>query len=83
MGHSAKYGIYSMLCCDLQKIVHFELLQVRYFITDITEPFRISLSLLAVWIGKKALRLIQFYRPTRQAAVTRWNSPALKDVFPS
>ena len=28
MGHSAKYGIYSMLCCDLQKIVHFELLQV-------------------------------------------------------
>ena len=28
MGHSAKYAIYSMLCCDLQKIVHFELLQV-------------------------------------------------------
>lgn len=28
MGHSAKYGVYSMFCCDLQKIVHFELLQV-------------------------------------------------------
>ena len=28
MGHSAKYGVYRMFCCDLQKIIHFELLQV-------------------------------------------------------
>ena len=29
MGHSAKYGVYTMFCCTLMKIVHFELLQVR------------------------------------------------------
>ena len=28
MRHSAKYGVYSMFCCDLQKILHFELPQV-------------------------------------------------------
>ena len=42
MGHSAKYGVYSMFCCDLQKIVHFELLQVfKYFVlvTSSTQPF--------------------------------------------
>ena len=57
-------------------------LQVQYFITDITEPFRMSLLLPAIWIAKKVLRLIQFYRP-RQAAVTRWNLLALKDVVPT
>ena len=30
MGHSAKYGAYSMLCTSISKIVHFELLQVCY-----------------------------------------------------
>ncbi len=28
MGHSAKYGCYTMLNCNLTKLVHFELLQV-------------------------------------------------------
>ena len=28
MGHSAKYGVYTMLCCTVSKIVHFELCQV-------------------------------------------------------
>ena len=28
MGHSAKYGTYSMFCSPMDKIVHFELLQV-------------------------------------------------------
>lgn len=28
MGHSAKYGTYTMFSCDLMKIVHFDLLQV-------------------------------------------------------
>lgn len=28
MGHSAKYGTYSMFCSPVDKIVHFELLQV-------------------------------------------------------
>ncbi len=28
MGHSAKYGVYTMFCCTVMKIVHFELLQV-------------------------------------------------------
>ncbi len=32
MGHSAKYGTYSMFCSPIDKIVHFELLQVQYFI---------------------------------------------------
>ena len=29
MGHSAKYGAYTMLCSTIMKIVHFELVQVR------------------------------------------------------
>lgn len=29
MGHSAKYGVYSMFCSSLMKIVHFEIVQVR------------------------------------------------------
>lgn len=28
MGHSAKYGAYTMLCTTIMKIVHFELAQV-------------------------------------------------------
>ena len=30
MGHSAKYGVYSMMCSPSNKIGHFELLQVCY-----------------------------------------------------
>ena len=29
-GHSAKYGAYTMFCCTLMKIVHFEVLQVNF-----------------------------------------------------
>ena len=29
MGHSAKYGVYTMFCNNVSKLVHFELLQVR------------------------------------------------------
>ncbi len=32
MGHSAKYGAYTMFCCTIMKIVHFELLQVSILI---------------------------------------------------
>ena len=28
MGHSAKYGVYSMFNCNFNKILHFELIQV-------------------------------------------------------
>ena len=28
MGHSAKYGVYTMLCTTIMKVVHFELVQV-------------------------------------------------------
>ncbi len=31
MGHSAKFGVYSMLCNTILKIVHFELVQVSIF----------------------------------------------------
>ena len=27
-GHSAKYGAYTVICCNLSKIVHFSLIQV-------------------------------------------------------
>lgn len=30
MGHSAKYGAYTMFCSNIMKVVHFELLQVCY-----------------------------------------------------
>lgn len=29
MGHSAKYGAYTMFCSTIMKVVHFELIQVR------------------------------------------------------
>ena len=32
MGHSAKYGLYTMFCCTTLKIVHFELFQVSIYI---------------------------------------------------
>lgn len=31
VGHSAKYGTYSMFCSPVDKIVHFEILQVKCF----------------------------------------------------
>ena len=31
MGHSAKYGAYTMFCNSISKIVHFELVQVCLF----------------------------------------------------
>ena len=30
MGHSAKYGAYTMFCCTIPMILHFSLIQVRY-----------------------------------------------------
>ena len=30
MGHSAKYGVYTMLCTTLMKVVHFEIVQVSF-----------------------------------------------------
>ena len=30
MGHSAKFGAYTMFCCTLPMILHFELIQVEY-----------------------------------------------------
>lgn len=40
MGHSAKYGVYTLLCSPIMKIVHFELLQVK---TDYISSSEISL----------------------------------------
>ena len=28
MGHSAKYGTYTIFCCNIPKIIHFRLMQV-------------------------------------------------------
>ena len=33
MGHSAKYCAYTMFCCTIGKIIHFDLVQVGWFIT--------------------------------------------------
>lgn len=30
MGHSAKYGVYTMLSTTIMKIVHFEIVQVMF-----------------------------------------------------
>ena len=35
MGHSAKYGVYTMLCCTISKIVHFDLCQVCCVFTNV------------------------------------------------
>ena len=34
VGHSAKYGVYSMFCTSVMKIVHFELVQVSHFLVQ-------------------------------------------------
>ena len=34
VGHSAKYGVYSMFCTTVMKIVHFELVQVSHFLVQ-------------------------------------------------
>ena len=46
MGHSAKYGVQTMFCCTIMKIVHFELLQVsiRLYKYSIPECDRLPLS---------------------------------------
>lgn len=31
MGHSAKFGAYTIFCCTVSKIIHFSLVQVRFF----------------------------------------------------
>ena len=33
MGHNAKYGVYTMFCNSISKLVHFELLQVLVLIS--------------------------------------------------
>ena len=33
MGHNAKYGVYTMFCNSISKLVHFELLQVHVLIS--------------------------------------------------
>ena len=89
MGHSAKYGIYSMLCCDLQKIVHFELLQVwcwsqlcgQICYTDGWGYHTNAFKTFSCLQCKKTCSL--FCRPTRQVVVMQWNWPAQKDVFPT
>jgi hypothetical protein len=30
MGHSAKYGAYTILCCSVPMIIHFVLVQVQF-----------------------------------------------------
>ena len=38
MGHSAKYGVYSVFCCNKPPITHFDLVQVSS-----SEPFLVVL----------------------------------------
>lgn len=48
MGHSAKYGVYTMLCTTIMKVVHFEVVQVRFQSTQagflLTTFFRVTKS---------------------------------------
>lgn len=32
MGHNAKYGVYTIFCNSISKLVHFELMQVRKYL---------------------------------------------------
>lgn len=33
MGHSAKFGAYTIFCCTLSLVIHFALVQVLFFFT--------------------------------------------------
>lgn len=39
MGHSAKYGVYTILCCTVPMIIHFALVQVCKIILDLWPIF--------------------------------------------
>ena len=39
VGHSAKYGVYTMFCITVMKIVHFELVQVCNYFTNYNNYF--------------------------------------------
>lgn len=54
MGHSAKYGTYTMFSCDLMKIVHFDILQVSSILVICIPHLNPALakmiySLLLIW----------------------------------
>lgn len=44
MGHSAKFGLYSMLCPTILKIVHFELIQVMSHVFFVNIEYQIIKS---------------------------------------
>lgn len=46
MGHSAKYGVYSMFCNTILKVVHFELLQVIFFSLSIYQSKTIGIHVI-------------------------------------
>ena len=53
MGHCAKYGVYTMLCPTIGKVVHFELLQViKTILFLIAQQF---------WLKERSLFLTQNY----------------------
>ena len=35
MGHSAKFGAYTIFCCTVPMIIHFSLVQVRYILLSL------------------------------------------------
>ena len=36
VGHSAKFGAYSLFCCNTLQIIHFSLVQVSFFSLTLT-----------------------------------------------
>ena len=51
MGHSAKYGVYTMFCSTIMKVVHFELVQVNKDTTLICMSFCPSDSLFILLVS--------------------------------
>jgi hypothetical protein len=71
MGHSAKFCAYTMFCCTLGKIIHFDLVQVSWLMIHWTHC--------TVWVGElqhiqlSCCFLLFYCREIRQEAVLQWN----------
>ena len=79
MGHSAKYGAYTIFCCTVGLIVHLVIIQVQTYLGCRYNMYHIHnmsiLQLLDVTDYKQFFILLLFsFSPTRPPAVVQWNS---------
>ncbi|KAM7428204.1 hypothetical protein ABFA07_020777 [Porites harrisoni] len=82
MGHSAKYGAYTMFCCAIAKIVHFELVQAKQVKSSSDMELKGCQDCFAFL--KAAGLTIALFVSDRHRSITKWireQQPATKHFF--